>query len=109
MPTYEFVDAKGKHYEIFMQMHRAPAVGETMFDEFGRALTRIPSTPQIDPRSDLNGFPYVSTRLPKNLPGCRTTSDGSTIIDTPQHERRVAEQQGRFVDRVNYGKSKKST
>jgi hypothetical protein len=39
--------------------------------------------------NDIRGYPYVSSRLPRDLPGCKHDSLGKPIIMSKRHEREV--------------------
>ena len=39
-------------------------------------------------------YPYVSSRLPRNLKGCECAADGKPIIQSKAHEDRVARSHG---------------
>ncbi len=39
-------------------------------------------------------YPYVSRRLPRNMPGCRLNEKGQPVIESRQHERRIMAEHG---------------
>ena len=61
----------------------------------GQTFKRIISVPQIsaDVKNVVHKYPYVSSALPKKLPGCEHTKDGKPIITSRQHERNIASQE----------------
>ncbi len=87
---YEFMDDEGNIIEASYSMADAPAVGSVVTVERPDGehveATRIMSTPAV--QGD-NWRPYISSRLPRHLKGCRTTPSGKPIIETKQQEREV--------------------
>lgn len=90
---YEFLDPDGNVVEIDFPMREAPSIGSIINHE-GRTLTRIASTPQVDPGTNRHQYPYVSTSLPRRLEGCKTNRQGKPIIMSKRHERNVMAQHG---------------
>lgn len=90
---YEFTDEHGNLVEVDLPMSQAPSIGTAITHE-GRRLVRIPSAVQVDPASNRSQYPYVSSALPRNLEGCRTTRGGKPIIESKRHERNIMAQHG---------------
>ena len=90
---YEFLDTEGNVVEIDMRMSEAPSIGSIITHE-GKTLTRIASTPQVDPGTNRHQYPYVSTALPRGLDGCKTTRQGKPVIMSKRHEREVMARHG---------------
>jgi hypothetical protein len=90
---YEFINRDGDVVEIDMPMRDAPSIGaEVVVD--GVPLVRIASCVQVDPGTNRSQYPYVSTALPRNLPGCKTNRAGKPIIMSKRHERNVMARHG---------------
>lgn len=90
---YEFLDSDGNVVEIAMMMRDAPSIGSIITHE-GQTLTRIASTPQVDPGTNRSQYPYVSTSLPRKLEGCKTTKQGKPIVMSKRHEREIMARHG---------------
>jgi len=39
-------------------------------------------------------YPYVSKRLPKNMPGCPTAKNGHSVVVSARHEREICSRYG---------------
>jgi len=90
---YEFLDSDGNVVEITMLMRDAPSIGSIITHE-GQTLTRIASTPQVDPGTNRHQYPYVSTALPRRLDGCKTNRQGKPVIMSKRHEREIMSRHG---------------
>jgi hypothetical protein len=90
---YEFLDSDGNVVEITMLMRDAPSIGSIITHE-GQTLTRIASTPQVDPGTNRSQYPYVSTSLPRRLEGCKATKQGKPVIMSKRHEREIMARHG---------------
>lgn len=85
------MDDEGELIEAHYPMAKAPPIGSvrTVTNKAGERVraTRIISMPGTVKD---NWKPYASTRLPRNLKGCRCTPGGKPIIETRQQEREIA-------------------
>lgn len=87
--TYEFMTDDGRVIERIMPMSEAPRIGERRRLVEGNTVivaTRIPSVPRM--QGD-NWKPYISDRLPRNLEGQPTTTDGRVIVSSRDQERTI--------------------
>lgn len=86
----------------------AMTVEERMGDRPGCPDCGAPMFPHIFPAATFSGekakekfdkmYPYVSSRLPRNIPGVPCTRSGKPIILSKSHEREVAAQTQRRRD-----------
>ena len=90
MPMYEFQTPDGDVVEKFIPMKDAPDFGEVV-DVDGVPCKRIASPSAV---SRPTWTPYVSSRLPKNLPGFECTKSGKPIISSQAVERNAASKLG---------------
>jgi hypothetical protein len=93
---YEFQLVGGaEKIERFFPMSQAPAIGKRI-QHNGKTYMRIVSVAQIDAdvANRARGYPYVSSALPRNLPGADHTADGKPIIRSRTHEKNVMAQHG---------------
>ena len=87
---YEFEAEDGERIDIVYHMGEAPEIGQVV--EVGdKRFKRIPSNSSSPAKV---WRPYVSSRLPRNLPGCECTPEGKPIINTQAQERSVGAQLG---------------
>lgn len=86
MPVYEYMNQDGERVEIACPMERSIPIGESVRIN-GETLTRIASLPQVKPD---HWQPYISRRLPRNLPGHKCNAVGQPIIETKGQERNAA-------------------
>lgn len=97
MPLYPFINESGDVAEFFFSMKDAPSIGTTVEIEDGKWI-RIASDFTVDPGSNRYQYPYVSSALPRNLPGCKTTKTGKPVIMSRRHERNIASMHGYTKD-----------
>lgn len=98
MPRYEFITDDGRVIEAAFPANgpNYPEVGEryNVTDPMtGNEVeaTRIMSVPQ---KPTQVWKPYISSRLPKNMPGQPCTPDGKVIVSTQAQERDIMAQGG---------------
>ena len=92
MPRYEYMTDEGRIIEAVKPMAEADPVGavvelaDPQRDGASVLATRIYSRPRLqgDPWK-----PYVSERLPRNMPGVPCTPDGKPIVTSRQQEREI--------------------
>lgn len=100
---YEYENSKGERREVASSIKNAPPE-EIAINEDGswspthqgcevwkRVFTGGLSG-YVNPFD--NKYPYVSSRLPKNMPGCRVTDKGKPIIESKSHEANIAARHG---------------
>lgn len=97
MPLYPFISESGEVYEVSYSMRDAPSIGD-IIELDGKKLTRIVSNFTVDPGTNRNQYPYVSTALPRKLEGCPTNAQGKPIIMSRRHERNIAAMHGYAKD-----------
>lgn len=93
MPTYEYrFEDTGEITEVQQSIH---ADALTAID--GRAVTRMfglgTGLCTTKAKND-SKYPYASSRLPRNMPGCRSDALGKPIIESKRHERELAARYG---------------
>ena len=89
MPNYEFQMPDGLVVTQFFRMKDVPDVG-SMIDIGGVECMRIASALNT---TDV-WRPYISHRLPRNLPGCACTPEGLPIVRTQAQENSIKSQLG---------------
>ena len=87
---YEFEAKDGERIELMMPSGKAPKVGADIEHE-GKVFKRIASATSSPAKV---WRPYVSSRLPRNMPGCECTPEGKPIINTQATERSVGARLG---------------
>lgn len=86
-------DICGVTYEEQHPMGKQPAgvpcpCGEEAHRDWAAEGTQVDSKP-LD-----SMYPYVSNRLPRNLEGCKTDTNGKPVIMSKRHEREIASRHG---------------
>lgn len=93
---YEFMTDDGRIVEQVMPASQAPDIGQVcdvgLPDGSTVKATRIISTPAAVAGDHWK--PYVSMRLPRNLPGVPCTPSGKPIISTRAQERNIMARYG---------------
>lgn len=97
MPLYPFINESGDVCELFFGMKDAPSIGSEV-EQDGVKWIRIASDFTVDPGTNRYQYPYVSSALPRNLKGCKTTKSGKPVIMSRRHERNIAAMHGYAKD-----------
>ncbi len=96
MPMYEFSrESDGKIVEFHFRMADAPPIG-SLIERDGERFTRLVSDSQVSAEVEVvtHKYPYVSRKMPRNLPGCETNKNGQPIISSRRHEREIMNRYG---------------